>query len=212
MSFDPIARYYRWLEMFTFGSVLQKARNRWIDRIAPPKRALVLGQGDGRFVCELLRVHGEARVDCVDASGRMLEIARQRVDKLPAQDVNRVRFFQQDAVFWSPANCYDLLVLNFFLDCFARSEVLSIIQKLAHAAMPSAHLFLADFAVPEKFVARAHAKFWLSIMYRFFRVTSDIPASELIDPTSILEANRFVCLARSHWRVGLVKSELWRHA
>ena len=82
---DPIARYYRWLEMFTFGSVLHKARNRWIDRIAPPKRALVLGQGDGRFVCQLLRVHGEARVDCVDASGRMLEIARQRVGKLPAQ-------------------------------------------------------------------------------------------------------------------------------
>jgi len=212
VSFDPIARYYRWLEMFTFGSVLQKARNRWIDRIPPSKRALVLGEGDGRFVCELLRVHDGIRVDCVDASGRMLEMARQRVGKLPAQDVDRIRFFQQDVAFWSPLNCYDLLVLNFFLDCFAQSEIHSIVQKLAYAATPSAHLFLADFAVPEKPAARAHAKLWLSIMYRFFRVTTDIPVSELVDPTSILEANGFVCVARSHWRLGLVKSELWRHA
>jgi ubiquinone/menaquinone biosynthesis C-methylase UbiE len=212
VSFDPIARYYRLLETFTFGSVLQKARSQWIERIAPPKRALVLGPGDGRLLCELLRVHGEARVDCVDASGRMLEIARQRLGKFPNHDINRVRFFQQDAVFWSPADFYDLFVLNFFLDCFPLSEIHSIIQKLARAATPSAHLFLADFAVPEKFVARIHAKLWLSIMYCFFRVTTDIPASELIDPTSVLEANGFVRLARSQWRLGLVKSELWHHA
>ena len=88
--------------MFTFGSVLQKARNRWIDRIAPPKRALVLGEGDGRFVCELLRVHGEARVDCVDASGRMLEIARQRVANFPPKMAIVSDFFSKTPSFGRP--------------------------------------------------------------------------------------------------------------
>ena len=210
MSFDRIARHYRWLEAVTFGAALQKARTRWIESIAAPKRVLILGEGNGGFLCELLRVHREVSVDCVDASGRMLQLARRRVCQILPEAVSRVRFLEEDIVSWSPPGSYDLLVTNFVLDCFPQDEVNLIIRKLANAATPDAYLLLADFSIPGKPLSRVHAKIWLAVMYWFFRSTTGIRAKRLVDPTSELEANGFARLSRSQWRFGLVKSELWQ--
>ena len=54
MSYDTLAPYYRWLEGFTFGGVLQRARCaglRWWKGESP-RRVLLLGDGDGRFLRE----------------------------------------------------------------------------------------------------------------------------------------------------------------
>jgi len=102
------------------------------------------------------------------------------------------------------------LVANFVLDCFEQDEVNLIIQKIAQAAAPDAYLFLSDFSVSRKYFPRIHAKLWLAVMYWFFRGTARIHAKRLVDPTRELEANGFLCLSRSQWRFGLVKSELWQ--
>ena len=206
MSFDRIAPHYRWLEAVTFGTALQKARTRWIEEISAPKTVLIVGEGNGRFLRKCLRVHRNAAVDCVDTSARMLERARRYVD----EGANRVRFFQEDILSWTPPGSYDLLVTNFFLDCFGPGELKLIVRKLAQAATPGAYLLLADFSVPETFLARVHAKIWLAAMYWFFRAAAGIRATRLVDPTTELEANGFVRLTRSHWRLGLVKSDLWQ--
>lgn len=210
MSFDRISRHYRWLETLAFGSTLQKARTRWIESIDSPKRILILGEGDGRFLCEFLRVHPDVAVDCVDSSARMLDLARGRVTRAFPQATQRVRFLCADLLSWSPPGSYDLLVANFVLDCFPRDEFSATIGKLAQAAGPDAHLFLADFSIPNGVLARIHARLWLAVMYWFFWTVAGVHAKELIDPTSDLEANGFICLARSKWRFSLVKSELWR--
>ena len=159
--------------------------------IAPSQDVLLLGEGNGRFLYELLRVHSSAKVDCVDASARMLELARERLRKSLPHALHRVRFFHRDITSWSPPGRYDLLVANFVLDCFAQDEVNLIIRKLAQAGAPDAYLFLSDFCVSQKFFSRLHAK-------------------RLVDPTRELEANGFACLWRSRWRFGFVKSELWQ--
>ncbi len=210
MSFDRIARHYRWLEAVTFGHTLQNARTRWIETIAPPKHVLVLGEGDGRFLCEFLRIHPSADVDCVDASARMLELARERLRKFLPHAFDRATFLHRDITSWSPPGSYDLLVANFVLDCFGQDEVNWIIRKIVQAAAPDAYLFLSDFSISGKYFPRLHAKLWLAVMYWFFRATACIRAKRLVDPTRELEANEFVCLSRSRWRFGLVKSELWQ--
>ena len=210
MSFDRIARHYGWLETVAFGGVLQEARTCWIKAVVAPKQILILGEGNGRFLSELVRVHREANIDCIDASERMLELSRRRMRRVLPKPSNRVRFLHEDIVSWSPLGSYDLLVTNFVLDCFPRDEVNLIVRKLAHAATPKAYLLLADFSIPRKFFSRMHAKLWLALMYRFFRVTTGISAKRLVDPTSELEANGFICLSQRQWRFGLVKSELWQ--
>ena len=208
MSFDRLAPHYRWLETVGFGSVLQKARTRWIETVPQPKRVLTVGEGTGRFACEFVRVHGDAVVDYVDTSARMLELARLRI----RDGVNRVRFFEQDILSWTPPGFYDLLVTNFVLDCFSQNELKLIVQKLAGLATPGAYWLLADFCIPKTSFARVHAKIWLAILYWFFRTTTEIRAKRLVDPTPELQANGFVCLKRSQWRLRLVKSELWQNA
>ncbi len=208
MSFDRLAPHYRWLETVGFGSVLQKARTRWIETVPRPKRVLTVGEGTGHFLRKFLCVHCDAVVDCVDSSARMLDFARLRIP----DGVNRVRFFEQDILSWAPPGCYDLVVTNFVLDCFPQHELQLIVRKLAGLASPGAYWLLADFCIPKTSFRRVHAKIWLATLYWFFRTTTEVRTKRLVDPTPELQANGFVCLKRSQWRLGLVKSELWQNA
>jgi ubiquinone/menaquinone biosynthesis C-methylase UbiE len=205
VSFDRLAPYYHWLETVGFGSVLQKARTGWIETVPRPKRVLTVGEGTGHFLREFLRVHRDSAVDCVDTSAQMLELARLRI-----APVNRVRFLEEDILSWTPLESYDLLVTNFVLDCFPQNELKSIVRKLAGVATPGAYWLLADFCIPKTTFARTHAKIWLATMYWFFRATAAVRAKRLVDPAPELQANGFICLKRSEWRLGLIKSELWQ--
>lgn len=205
MSFDFIAPHYRWLEGITFLDKLQTARIAFIDQLGTPKRALITGEGDGRFLGELLCEHPAITVDCLDASARMLQLARKRVD-----GDSRVRFLHENLLNWSPEkNAYNLIVTHFFLDCFAKDEIADIVAKLASGATRNAIWLLADFSIPSRGPARLHAQIWLGAMYRWFRLTTRISGSRLVDPTGILQCHGFCLAARHLWQFGLIKSELW---
>lgn len=211
MSFDTIASGYRTLEWVAFGDDLQRCRVACLGEMASPRRALIVGEGNGRFLCELLRVHPEVEVDCVDASQRMLELARQRLERAWPDRLHRVRFLQRDLTSWSPPDHhYDLLVTHFFLDCFAETELAAIVEKLARAATEKANWLLADFCVPAEGGARFRARAWLAVMYQFFRLTAGIDARQLIDPTPFLQREGFAQARQHLFRGGMLKSEIWR--
>jgi hypothetical protein len=140
----------------------------------------------------------------------MLQLARKRLERDLPGAVPRVRFLQHDLTSWSPpAGHYDLVVTHFFLDCFGETQLAAVVGKLAQATTENAHWLLADFCVPAEGVARLHARAWLAVMYRFFRLTAGIDASQLIDPTPFLRESGFA-LARKHsFRNGMLKSEMW---
>lgn len=207
MSFDAVAPCYRTLETIAFGNALQRARVACLGEISAPRHALVAGEGNGRFLEELLRAHRYVEVDCIDASGRMLELARQRI----GAEANRVRFLQRDITSWLPEpKRYDLIVTHFFLDCFSETQLTKIVQKLANAATADAIWLLADFCLPAEGFVRLRASVWLAAMYRFFRFVAGIEANELIDPSPGLRSGGFVLQRQYFFRRGMLKSELWR--
>jgi ubiquinone/menaquinone biosynthesis C-methylase UbiE len=211
VSFDRIAPHYRWLETVSFGNALQRARTFWVQEIPWPHRALICGQGNGRFLCELLRIHPGIEVDCVDASAGMLNLARHRVLCSCPGSLPRVHFVHSDVLKWKPTGTYDLFVTHFFFDCFPRSDVKSIAAKLALAAAPKAVWLVADFVVPASGVVdRLLARVWLRAMYLFFWFAASIAADDLIDPTPYLEANGFIRAARTLSLGGMLKSDLFR--
>jgi ubiquinone/menaquinone biosynthesis C-methylase UbiE len=210
VNFDAIAPYYRWLEMAAFGSALQRARTRFIDKVDRPKHALVIGEGDGRFLCDLLRMHPDLKVDCVDVSRGMLKISRDRVRRRSPSCLARIRFLHADILTWSPNCSYDLFVTHFLLDCFGAAEVKTIIEKITRAASIDAIWLLADFTIPNGKMARINAKMWLRAMYAFFRVTANLKTTQLVDPTPALRTSGFVCGARIVSHAGMLKSEIWR--
>jgi ubiquinone/menaquinone biosynthesis C-methylase UbiE len=210
VSFDRLASWYRALEWIAFGNTLQRCRVTCLNEIASPRRALIVGEGNGRFLSELLRMHPEVEIDCIDASQQMLQLARQRVDRELPGHAERVRFLHQDITLWAmPAHRYDLLVTHFFLDCFPEPALIGVIKKLAQFATDDANWLLADFCIPKNGITRLRARGWLAAMYLFFRITARIEASELIDPTPFMRAEGFA-LARQHLsRGGILKSEMW---
>jgi len=211
VSFDAVAPWYRSLETIAFGNALQRCRVAYLSEVGSSRRALVVGEGNGRFLCALLRAHPEIEVDCVDASDRMLELARQRIQRELPRSAAQVRFLHRDVSSWAPPeNRYDLVVTHFVLDCFPEAELVDVIKRLARAAKPKAVWLLADFRIPARGSARLRARVWLAVMYRFFRLTARIPASQLIDPTPFLQAAGFTLARQRLFRRGMLKSELWR--
>lgn len=169
VSFDRIARHYRLLETATFGTALQRARIYWIDNIPRPKRALLLGEGNGRFLCQLLRTYPKIDVDCLDQSAAMLALTRRRLNDSCRDCFDRVRLIHDDLRHWLPQYSYDLVVTHFFLDCFQSDEIKAVVDKIADAATPNARWLLADFTIPDSGTfGRVHAKCWLRTMYCFF--------------------------------------------
>jgi SAM-dependent methyltransferase len=210
VSFDIVAPWYRTLEAIAFGNALQQARVACLGEIGSPRRALIVGEGNGRFLAALLQRQPLIRIDCIDSSERMLDLARQRILRTTPDEIHRVAFLLADVPSWAPNDRYDLIVTHFLLDCFGVQQVGRIVAKLAQAATPNAAWLLADFRVPEAGFARWHARAWLAVMYSFFRSVARIEARDLVDPSPFLRAEAFV-LERQHvFRFGMLKSELWR--
>jgi len=208
VSFDAVAPWYRTLETIAFGNALQRARTACLDEISSPRRALIVGEGNGRFLRELLRAHPDTQVDCIDASERMLQLAQRSV----GDSTNRVTFLRHDITSWSPtpAGRYDLIVTHFFLDCFSDGELAQVISKLSQAGTADAAWLVADFRIPAQAFARARARMWLAMMYCFFRRVAGIDARNLVDPSPFLRAEGFSLMQQHLSRHGMLKSELWR--
>lgn len=213
MSFDAIAPWYRALEAIAFGGVLQRSRVACLPEIGSPHRALIVGEGNGRFLAELLRLHPNVEVDCADASQRMLELAQERIGRRSPAESRRVRFLQRDVMSWTPPTTeYDLIVTHFLLDCFPKDRVADVVKRLSRSAPAQATWLLADFCIPAGGFARWRARVWLAAMYRFFQVTAGIEASELVDPSPFLRAAGFTLASQHLFRSGMIKSELWRRS
>jgi len=213
VSFDAVAPWYRALETIAFGNSLQRARLACLPEIGSPDRALIVGEGNGRFLVALLHAHPQLEVDCLDASERMLHLARERIERELSGADKRVRFLHRNIESWMPPNVpYGLIVTHFFLDCFLPDQIERIVSKLAQAATGDAQWLLADFHIPANGVARLEARAGLPAMYAFFRFVAGIDGRELIDASPFLRARDFELAFERTLRRGLLKSQLWRRS
>lgn len=210
MSFDTLAPYYRSMEFITAGGILQQCRTAHLGAVADCRRALLLGEGPGRFLTELLRTNPCVAVVCVERSAGMIRAARRELQR-QGLDAARVNFVQQDALQWQPAQPdFDLVVTNFFLDCFRRDELVGLIAKIATATTPDACWLLADFRLPESGWQRWRARAVLGLMYGFFRLVTGLSATRLTAPDEFIAAAGFHRAQRRLVNFGLAHADLWR--
>lgn len=208
-SFDLLAPAYQALELVTFGGLLHACRTAHLDRLRACRRGLILGDGDGRFLGDLLRANPTIRADSADVSPGMLAAARRRVRAVPGA-VERVRFVAADArTDPLPGAGYDLVVTNFFLDCFRPAELAVVVARAAEACAPGALWVDGDFRLPAAGWERPVARLALAGMYAFFRLTTRIPAGRLTDPAPLLAAAGFRPEAEAKWLKGFLSSRLW---
>jgi SAM-dependent methyltransferase len=212
-DFGRLAGAYRWMEWLSFGPLLQRCRCAFLSELKTARRALVLGDGDGRFTAELLRVNSEVRIDAVDASPVMLRALVQRA----GANAGRVQATVVDIRDWKPesADLYDLVVSHFFLDCLTTLEVevlaASVRSRLVRLGpTEGARWVVSDFAVPEGWAGRVVGRLLVGFLYRAFGLLTGLQIRRLPDHAAALRSAGFVLEKRREMLFGLLFSEVWR--
>jgi hypothetical protein len=210
MSFDLLAPHYRWMEIVLAGEKLQRCRTAFLDAINPPHNVLLAGEGHGRCLVECCRRFPKSHFVCLDASRGMLSQARHQLTLKP-QASPKVRFIHADILTWSPPpRSFDLIITNFFLDCFREDQMETIIHQLAVAASSGTNWLLADFQVARTGLRRIRCRLLLWVMYAFFRTATHLPARQLTVPDTYLKRAGFILHRRIESEWGLLHSDWWR--
>jgi SAM-dependent methyltransferase len=200
MNCDSIARWYRWLEYLGFGRALERRREAFVNDVADARRVLALGDGDGRALVILRRAMIASgtpvtRIDYVDISAKMLELARARAG------TDLIEYHCEDALTRPlPDSEYDLIVTHFFLDCFDDKSLELLVARIARAAGPHARWIISEF----------RRSGWLvSCLYLFFRFTTGLRTRRLVDHHPVLMSHGFHLVRSQSTLLGLLASELW---
>jgi ubiquinone/menaquinone biosynthesis C-methylase UbiE len=205
-NFNRLAHIYRWGELLSFGPFLHRCRCAFLDRLSDRRRALVLGDGDGRFTVRLLRENPEIRIDAVDASSTMLE----KLFRSAGVNARRIRTCCADARRWRPVGPpYDLVVSHFFLDCLTQEEAQTLAETLRGSVTLSARWLISEFAVPPNRFGRFFARPLIHGLYRAFGLLTGLKVRTLPDHRAALRLSGFELAAQRQWLGGLLVSELW---
>ena len=204
-NFDRVADIYQWAEYLALGTALQRTRTHFVPSLGDRRSALVLGDGDGRFLAALLRSNALITATAVDTSGRMLALLARRCTPWPG----RLQAICASALDVTPPPETDLIVSHFFLDCLTQQEVETLVGKMSSACQPGTQWLISDFQVPQRGLLRPIGRMYIQLLYAAFRVLTGLRVRSLPATRAVLEAAGFYRIAY-HTSLGvLLYTEVW---
>lgn len=205
-NFDRLAKIYRWMELVSFGPLLWRCRCAFLGQISSRRKALVLGDGDGRFTAKVLAENRLILIDAVDASAAMLAVLKRGA----GPNASRVTTNLADARFWMPEQAnYDLIVAHFFLDCFTTEEVESIAARVRACAAPRAIWIVSEFTIPGGWFGSIVARPLVAFLYLAFGLLTGLKTRALPDYRDAMARAGFTLAVEQRRLLGLLASELW---
>lgn len=204
--FDRLARVYRWMEWLSFGPALARTRTFFLSDLGEYRRALVLGDGDGRFTARLLAHDPEISVEAVDGSPAMLSELRRRA----GPHRGRVDTHLADLRAWTPPGSdYDLVVTHFFLDCLSTDEAADLARRVHACMAPHGVWLVSEFNEPAGWFGSIVAGPLISFLYRGFGWLTGLRVRRLPDYQQALADAGFALMQAHSSLGGLLVSELW---
>jgi ubiquinone/menaquinone biosynthesis C-methylase UbiE len=207
VNFDIVARPYRWMEHMTFGPWLQRCRLTQLAHLSGADRVLLLGDGDGRFLAQLLAAYPALKVDVVDSSAAMLRLLSRRV-RHDCSETN-ICLHHANALEWTPSGSYDLIVSHFFLDCFFSRDLDRLFDRVLPHARSGARWVISEFAIPRKIIAGHAARGIIALLYRTFGLLTGLPVRVLPDYAASLQRRGLVLTRERRYLAGLLCSQIW---
>lgn len=207
--FHRVARLYRVMEYLSFGPMLERCRFHAIPAVTHARRAVVFGDGDGRFLARLLAGAPQLHADAIDASSAMLHLLRNRV---AAQgDLQRLSTICTDARIFTPdSRGYDLVATHFFLDCLAETEADRLISRVRPHLHPGTRWLVSEFSVPDSgSIQRGLAQGIISGLYAAFRLLTGLAVDRIPPWPALLSHHGFTRKATHSWLGGLLVAEVW---
>ncbi|WP_158750160.1 trans-aconitate 2-methyltransferase [Acidobacterium sp. S8] len=210
LNFDRLARPYRWLEYLTFGPALERCRFHFLPNLTRARHALMLGDGDGRFLRRLLEANPQLHADVADISPTMLALLNERLD--PGMR-RRVTLHQADLRSWEPpGRGYDLVVTHFFLDCLFEEELAALIESIQPKLVSGALWVVSEFARPRGGVRARLSGAVISMLYGMFGLLTGLTVRSLPDHSAALKQAGFQCRMERQWLGGLLVSQYWEQS
>jgi ubiquinone/menaquinone biosynthesis C-methylase UbiE len=207
---DALAPYYNVLERLAFGKFLEHTRCAFLNEATTSRRAILCGDGDGRFLARLLQVNSSVNVDFVDLSHKMVQLAERRVACMGPPFRDRVRFHACDVRNFVPQLAgYDLIVTHFFLDCFSDAELPGVVATLANWADPDASWIVSEFCKTEGPIGRVWTQAVIRCLYAAFRFTTGLRVTRLPNYVGALEREGYSLSCEKKILGGLLRSSLW---
>jgi ubiquinone/menaquinone biosynthesis C-methylase UbiE len=204
-NFNFIARPYRWLEYLTLGRTLERCRLHFLPLLLKQKQALVLGDGDGRFLAALMSTNPELHADAVDSSATMLHLVRKRCQG----QTTRLQTHHTSALTFTSNGPYDLIVTHFFLDCLTQSDLETLVARITPTLAPGALWLISDFRIPPG-PMRLPARIVVRGLYLAFRILTGLRTAHLPDHTTALANAGLIRIAHRHSMAGLLTTEIWQ--
>ena len=175
MNFDAIAPLYDGLAKLVFGSkAWENVQCYGAEKLRKHPAVLILGGGTGKI---LETTSAGQTITFLDASAKMLQQASERPTS------SNVTFIQEDFLKWESRQKYDAIYCPFFLDCFDEDLLKQVVEKLATHLKPNGRLYVLDFRKTKTLKHRL----LLAIMHAFFKVTTGLAATRLLDHHAYLD-------------------------
>jgi ubiquinone/menaquinone biosynthesis C-methylase UbiE len=208
-NFDRVARIYRWSEYLALGTLLEHTREHFLPQLLDRRHALVLGDGDGRFLAKLLQQNAGLQAIAVDTSAKMLRLLAERCHRAKSNDTTRLRTSHSSALTVTPAKDTDLIVTHFFLDCLTQTELDALTERLAAQVKSGTLWLVSDFGLPRIRILKPFAALYIRALYLAFRLLTGLRVTHLPDTHGALQRAGFERTARHEHLFGFIYTEIW---
>lgn len=157
-SYDKAAWFYEKGAKLYSTNQIRASKRYQLNHIQPGDQVLFLGAGTGEDAVMAAR-HG-ALVTCIDISQGMLNQVRKKLD-MENLDADLVCV---DAFEYAPANKFDVVAANYFLNVFRRNDMAKMLEHTASYVRQGGKYLIADVSLPEgSLVSRAFNLFYLKM-------------------------------------------------
>ena len=177
-DFNKVAKYYKSLSKLVFGNALIDAQLKNLSYIKDGDCVLWAGGGDGELL-EYMPESLKFEIDYVELSEAMIDIAKTK------KRARHISFIKGDVI--THQGSYDVILANFFLDCFNEYNLPRIVSKLKSLLNSNGILLVTDFALPHT----KKDKVLLHAMHYFFRLFSNLESKKLQPIHDVLKKGGF---------------------
>ncbi|HEY9139129.1 MAG TPA: class I SAM-dependent methyltransferase [Terriglobus sp.] len=211
-GFDRLARPYRWMEYLSFGRALERCRFHFLPQLHTTQRALLLGDGDGRFTAALLQQAPQTQAIAIDGSEGMLRALRQRCEAVHAgKRLTTICTLLNEGL---PAAVqteqFDLIATHFFLDCLSGSEVEHIVHDAMVSTTDNARWVISEFNLPRRGAMWLPSRIVVRLLYLAFRILTGLCTQHLPPYANILRLYGWHLSEQQTRLGGLLVSQLWQ--
>ena len=208
-GFDNVAPFYDSLSRLVFGSALRQAQLEHLPAIPAGARVLLIGGGTGWLLEELLRLRPGSYVTYLEASPKMLQLARERLfqNSWMTDAAVTFRLGNEDAL--RRDEIFDVILTPFLLDLFPGQRLRHLTDRL-HAALAPGGLWLFSDFWPVHSPAPLWQLLLLKAMYTFFGQLSGVQATSLPDFRQHFDRLQLQELEATTFYKGMIQAKLYR--